>query len=99
MERKQINTIETHKGKGKMLLSSIEDGKEFSNVVGKTANYAGKQAVAEAKVLKLPVTYLKGGEVIRENPDGKVEVLKRLKSRHKPVSIKKGTVLHARKDK
>lgn len=98
MEEKTLHTIETPKGEGKTPLSSVEDGGEFGAVVGRTATYAGKQAVSEARVLKLPITYLKGGEVIKESPDGKIQVLKRLKS-PKPVIIKKGTVLHARKSK
>jgi len=58
---------------------------------------AAENAINENKALKLPLTYLKDGWVIREFPDGHIEKIKEIKPLHIPsLKFKKGTILHVK---
>lgn len=82
----------------KIGMSGVEDSKEFALTVSGIARMAAKAAVAEAIALKIPVTYLKGNKVIRKHPGGQVETIAEItKTGKSSVTLKKGSVLHARK--
>ena len=62
--------------KRKRLLSSVEDSKEYSAILQDIASAAGEEAVLEAKILKIPITYLNASrQVVKEFPDGRIEIL------------------------
>jgi hypothetical protein len=84
--------------KRKRLLSSVEDSKEYSVILQDIAREAGNEAVLEAKVLKIPITYLNDeSQIVKKFPDGRIEVIKQLNKSETHISLPKGTVLHARK--
>jgi hypothetical protein len=57
----------------KVSLASLEDG-ETLELIGLVARESGQRAILEAKVLKLTVTYLRGHDVVKRHPDGKIEI-------------------------
>jgi hypothetical protein len=82
----------------KRALASVEDSKEYSVILQDIARAAGEEAVLEAKILKIPITYLNASrQVVKEFPDGRIEVLEQLPKLKASRVIRKGTVLHARK--
>jgi hypothetical protein len=81
----------------KRALASVEDSKEYNLTLQDVARAAGEEAIIEAKVLKIPVTYLSGSQVVKKFPDGKIEVIKQLLKAKSSKVLRKGTVLHARK--
>ncbi|HVS91999.1 MAG TPA: hypothetical protein VHE59_08220 [Mucilaginibacter sp.] len=79
-------------------LASVEDSKEYSGILQDIASAAGKEAVLEAKVLKIPITYLNASrQVVKEFPDGRLEVIQQLPKLKTSRVLRKGTILHARK--
>jgi len=84
--------------KRKRLLSSVEDSKEYSVILQDIAREAGEEAVLEAKVLKIPITYLNDNDqIVKRFPDGRIQVIKQLSKSDTHIALPKGTVLHARK--
>ncbi len=84
--------------KGKKALESVEDTKEYHVILQDIGRAAGDEAVIEAKVLKIPITYLNDNyQIVTEFPDGKIEVIKQLVKPETSAILRKGTVLHARK--
>lgn len=82
----------------KRLLASVEDSKEYSVILQDIARAAGEEAILEAKVLKIPITYLNDkNQVVKEFPDGRIEVIKQLNKSETHITLPKGTILHARK--
>jgi hypothetical protein len=81
----------------KRALASVEDSKEYNLTLQDVARSAGEEAIIEAKVLKIPVTYLSGNQVVKKFPDGKIEVIKQLFKAKSSKVLRKGTILHARK--
>ena len=80
------------------LLETVEDSPEYSNILQKIAREAGEQAVREARALKIPITYLNDSrQVVKEFPDGRIEVIEQLIRSETLISLPKGTVLYARK--
>ena len=77
-------------------LSGLEDSKDFVPAIQEIASLAAVSAIREAKVLKIPLTYLKGNEIVRKFSDGRTETISHLVKKKKSVILKKGTVLHAR---
>jgi hypothetical protein len=55
----------------KRALASVEDSKEYNLTLQDIARAAGEEAIIEAKVLKIPVTYLSGTQVVKSFPMGK----------------------------
>ncbi|MFI5160719.1 MAG: hypothetical protein ACHQHN_05545 [Sphingobacteriales bacterium] len=79
-------------------LESVEDSKEYSDILQDIASAAGQEAILEAKVLKIPITYLNASrQVVTEFPDGRIEVLEQLPKLNASRALRKGTILHARK--
>lgn len=73
--------------------------KEFEDTIEdiqKAIKDAAAIAIAESKALKLPITYLKDNQIIREYADGRIEVLKTIN----PPSnnYQKGQVLYVKED-
>ena len=84
--------------KRKRLLSSVEDSKEYSAILQDIASAAGEEAVLEAKILRIPITYLNASrQVVKEFPDGRIEILEQLPKLKSSRVLRKGTILHARK--
>ncbi len=84
--------------KRKRLLYSVEDSKGYSAILQDIAREAGKEAVLEAKILRIPITYLNASrQVVKEFPDGRIEILEQLPTLKASGILHKGTVLHARK--
>ena len=84
--------------KRKRLLSSVEDSKEYSVILQDIAREAGEEAILEAKVLKIPITYLNANrQVVKEFPDGRIEILEQLPNLKSSEALRKGAILHARK--
>jgi len=84
--------------KRKRLLSSVEDSKEYSVILQDIAREAGDEAILEAKVLNIPITYLNDdGQIVKKFPDGTIQVIKQLNKSEIHISLPKGTILHARK--
>ncbi|MDB5152868.1 MAG: hypothetical protein JWR54_1619 [Mucilaginibacter sp.] len=81
----------------KRALASVEDSKEYNLTLQDIATAAGEEAIIEAKVLKIPVTYLSGTQVVKKFPDGKIEVIKQISKSKTSAVLRKGTILHARK--
>ena len=54
----------------KEYLNHIEDAPDFPETFQKIAQEASEEAVSEAKEHGVSITYLKGGKIIREDPDG-----------------------------
>ena len=80
------------------LLETVEDSPEYSDILQKIAREAGEEAVREARALKIPITYLNDSrQVVKEFPDGRIEVIEQLRISENPVALPKGTILHARK--
>lgn len=90
--------LQNGKRRRRISLSSLEDG-ETIVLIQSVARYAGQTAISEAKVLKLAVTYLRGHDVVKRHPDGKIEVLGKVKRIESKVKFVKGTILHAKKDR
>ncbi|HAL83402.1 MAG: hypothetical protein ACHQIM_02410 [Sphingobacteriales bacterium] len=79
-------------------LESVEDSKEYGVILQEIAREAGEEAVLEAKILKIPITYLNASrQVVKEFPDGRIEIIKQLPALKTHRSFAKGTVLYARK--
>jgi len=79
-------------------LSSVEDSKAYSVILQDIAREAGEEAILEAKVLKIPVTYLNdNNQVVKKFPDGRIEIIEQLVKSETHKAIAKGTILHARK--
>ncbi len=53
-------------------------------------------AIAESKALGLPITYLKNGKIIKEYPDGKIEILENIDPSDS-TSYKKGQKINVKK--
>ena len=52
----------------------------------------------EARALKIPITYLNDSyQVVKEFPDGRIEVLQQLIKSETHKALPKGTILYARK--
>jgi hypothetical protein len=91
-----MESSNTHRRK--RLLSSVEDSKEYSVILQDIAREAGEEAVLEAKILKIPITYLNAHrQVVKEFPDGRIEILEQLPKLNSSRVLRKGTILHARK--
>lgn len=56
-------------------LSFLEDNEENHKILAELARTASIQAIAEAKALRLDITYLRGEEIVKESPDGKITVI------------------------
>ena len=56
-------------------LSYLEDNEENHIILAELARKASVQAIAEAKSLGLDITYLRGNEIIKESPTGKITVI------------------------
>ena len=82
----------------KISLASLEDG-ETLVLIESVARYAGQIAISEAKVLRLEVTYLRGNDIVKRHPDGKIEIVGKVKPVESKVKFVKGTILHAKKDR
>jgi hypothetical protein len=61
--------------KNKKDLSYLEDNEENHKILADLARAASIQAIAEAKALGLDITYLRGNEIVKESPDGKITVI------------------------
>lgn len=82
--------------KGMNDFSEVEEQKDSSKLM-EIGNRAAINAINENKALKLPLTYIKDGWVIREYPDGHVERIEEIKQLLTPsVKFKKGTALHVK---
>ena len=90
--------VQNGKRHRKISLASLEDG-ETLVLIESVARYAGQIAISEAQVLKLAVTYLRGYDIVKRYPDGKIEVVGKVKPVEPQVKFVKGTVLHAKKDR
>jgi hypothetical protein len=87
--------MKTPKKKFSTDFSDVEDHPEGSKEINRLASEAFKAAASEARVAGLPQVYAKGNKVIREYPDGKIEVIF---EQEQPFFIEmKETILHARK--
>lgn len=78
-------------------LSGLEDSRDVIPALQEIASFAAVSAITEAKVLKIPVTFLKGTEVVRRFSDGRTEIVTHINNSKASSILKKGTVLHARK--
>lgn len=97
LKKEQSITTIKKKSHRRISLLALEDAANFSLEVGKIGQIAGKNALAEAKVLKLPVTYLKGSAIVRETAHGSIEIIGHVKSYSSKVKFQKGIILHAKK--
>ena len=80
------------------LLETVEDSEEYGGILQKIAREAGEEAIREARALKIPITYLNGShQVVKEFPDGKIEILQQLIKSETQRNLPIGTILHARK--
>lgn len=91
-----FTTLQSGKRRRRISLASLEDD-ETLMLIKSVARYAGQTAISEAKVLKLALTYLRGHEVVKCHPDGKIEVIGNVKPVDPNLKFAKGTVLHAKK--
>jgi hypothetical protein len=91
-----MKNINIHKRK--RLLSSVEDSKAYNGILQGIAREAGDEAILEARVLNIPITYLNDdAQIVKKFPDGSVEIIKQLNKSETHISLPKGTILHARK--
>jgi 3-deoxy-D-arabino-heptulosonate 7-phosphate (DAHP) synthase len=67
------------------LLSSVEDRKDYHIILQRIATAAGKEAIMEAKVLKIPITYLNDNNQVVKN--SRMEELKLSNSLVNPKPI------------
>ncbi len=82
----------------KRALASVEDSKGYSVILQDIGRAISEEAILEAKVLKIPITYLnKDNQVVKKFPDGKIEVIKQLVKSETHKALPKGTILHAGK--
>jgi len=82
----------------KRALASVEDSREYSVILQDIARAAGEEAIVEAKILNIPITYLNSNhQVVKKFPDGRIEVIEQLLKPKPSKVLRKGTVLHARK--
>jgi len=82
--------------KGMNDFSEVEEQRDSSKLM-EIGNRAATNAINENRALKLPLTYIKDGWVIREYPDGHIERIEKIKQPLTPsVKFKKGTVLHVK---
>lgn len=77
------------------------DVKETALLV-KAGHIGAANAIRESRALGLPITYLENGTIYKEYPDGTKEKIgtvpvKKRASNKEGLTLKKGTVLHARK--
>ena len=87
---------------GKILFRS--DVKQTATLV-KVGRTGAANAIRETKALGLPITYLQGGVLYKEYPDGRKEILAAVavkktaakKTAKVATPLKKGMVLHAKK--
>lgn len=66
----------------------------------KIGQSAATNAINENKAMKLPVTYMKNGWVVREMPGGNVERIAQvtgIATNDREKKLTKGTVIHAKK--
>lgn len=87
--------MKTPKKKFSTDFSDVEDHPEGDKEINRLATEAFKAAASEARAAGLPQVYAKGNQVLREYPDGRIEVIF---EQEQPFFIDvKGLVLHARK--
>ena len=93
-----MNSINGHTRGRKRGMSGVEDNKElFTPTVKAVAKLAAGSAIAEARALNISVAYLKGRDVIEKYPDGQVKVIATISGKKPSVTLKRGSVLHAKK--
>jgi hypothetical protein len=84
--------------RSKKTLASVEDRKDYSIILQNIAREAGNEAIVEAKVLKIPITYLNSdNQVVKRFPNGRIEVIEHLTKAKKNNIFPKGTILHSHK--
>jgi hypothetical protein len=93
-----MNSINGHIRGRRRAMSAVEDNKElFASTVKAVAKLAAGSAVAEAKALNIPVTYLEGKNIVEKHPDGQVKIIATISVKKPSVTLKRGSVLHVRK--
>jgi len=87
--------MKTPKKKFSTDFSDVEDHREGDKEIQRLLTEAGNAAASAARVAGLPKVYAKDNQILREYPDGRIEILV---EEEKPFYIEmKETVLHARK--
>ena len=75
----------------------IPDRKE-NQALGKAVKLVQQEIENEANVSDIPITYLKNGYLVQEDKSGNIKQLKKSPAfSFQKSSLKKGTVLHAKK--
>lgn len=93
-----MSSIKVHIRRRKRGMSGVEDDVNlFAPAIKEVAKLAASSAIAEAKALNIPVTYLEGKNVVEKYPDGNVKIIATISVKKPLVTLKRGNVLHVRK--
>ncbi len=74
-------------------LSYIEDTKKHHTLIEKEAKIAVKKAIADAHKKKIPVTYMEGEQIIKEQANGKKEVIGKVRNDRRKVTVGEKTTI------
>jgi len=64
--------------KGQLENQVLEELENAGQILNELAAKASKSAIAEDKALRLAITYLLDDKIVREYPDGRIEVVRNL---------------------
>ncbi len=77
-------------------LSYIEETKKHHQLLDKVAKKSSRKAVKNAQKKAVPVTYLEGEHIVKEDAKGKKTILKELKNNRRTVVKGEKTKLQKR---
>ena len=80
-----------HKKSKTSRLSYIEETPKHHKKLEEVARASVRESIASAKEAGLYITYARGTEIVREYPDGKIEVIGNLK--YEPLKVEPGKKL------
>src|ERR1700733_10518656 len=87
------------KNKATYDFSEIETSPAGSAEIQKLVGEAGQAAASEAKAIGIPKVFAKNGQILKQYPDGRIEVIAVAGERNERVFFRhmKSQILHARK--
>lgn len=94
---------ELHAMSNSKRIYSNKNGSKFvaskeSRALAKIGRKSAKSAFSENVALGLPVSYINKGRIIKEMPDGRKEIIGRVKAKTHSSSVSKGDVIRVKKD-
>tara|TARA_R110002020_G_scaffold21009_6_gene71349 strand:+ start:642 stop:911 length:270 start_codon:yes stop_codon:yes gene_type:complete len=75
-------------------LTYIEDTPKYHYVIKNIARKSGENALIESRSNDIAVTFLEGSNIVRESPNGTIEVIKEVGTTHRKVKVGSRTTIY-----